>query len=55
MVKQILEVLKKQSAEQYMTSVQKVSSYVIRKSERFIEEDTRNIVHRTVIPQSPSE
>ena len=36
MVKQILEVLKKQSAEQYMTSVQKVSSYVIRKSESLL-------------------
>ena len=35
-------------------SVQKVSCYVIWKLETFIEEDTRNIVHRTRMPQSPS-
>ena len=32
----------------YMRSVQKESSYVILKIEAFIEEDTRNIVHRTI-------
>ena len=35
-------------------SVQKVSSYVIWRIEAFIEEDTRNIVHRTMMPKSPS-
>ena len=34
-------------------SVQNVSSHVIQKIETFIEEDIRNIVHRTVIPQPP--
>ena len=38
----------------YVRSVQKVSSHVIRKMEAFIEEATRNIVHVTVTPQSPS-
>ena len=33
---------------------QKVSIHVIWKIETFIEEDTRNIVHKTVTPQSPS-
>ena len=37
-----------------MNSVQKVSTYVIWKIETFTEEDTRNIVHRTMAPQSPS-
>ena len=31
-----------------------VSCYVIWKTETFIEEDIRNIVHRTMMPQSPS-
>ena len=35
-------------------SVQKASSHVIGNVETFIEEDTRNIVHKTVTPQSPS-
>ena len=35
-------------------SVQKVSSHVIWKIEIFIDGDTRNIVHRTMMPQSPS-
>ena len=37
-------------------SVEKVSSQVIRKIEAFTEDDTdtRNIVHRTMMPQSPS-
>ena len=39
---------------QYMRSVQKVSSHVIWKRETLIEEDTRNIVHRTGTPQCPS-
>ena len=38
----------------YAKAVQRVSSHVIWKIETFIEEDTRNIVHRTRIPQSPS-
>ena len=35
-------------------SVQKVYSHVLWKIESFIEEDTRNIVHRKMTPQSPS-
>ena len=35
-------------------SVQKVSSHVIWKIETFIKEDMRNIVHRTMMPQSPT-
>ena len=35
-------------------SVQKGSSHVLWKMETFIEEDTRNIVHRTMTPQFPS-
>ena len=38
----------------YMKSVQKVSCHVIWKMGTFTEEDTRNIVHRTMMPQSPS-
>ena len=38
----------------YTRSFQKVSSHVIRKIETFIEEDTRNIVQRTVMLQAPS-
>ena len=34
--------------------VQKVSSHVLWEIETFIEEDTRNTVHRTMMPQSPS-
>ena len=34
-------------------SVQKVSSHIIGKMETFIE-DARNIVHRTMMPSSPS-
>ena len=37
-----------------MRSVQKVSSHMLWK-ETITEEDTRNIVHRTMTPQSPSE
>ena len=37
----------------YTRSVQKVSSHVMWKIETFIEEDTRNIVHRTMMPQFP--
>ena len=37
-----------------MRFVQKVSSHVIQKIETFTEEDTRNIVHRTMMPQFPS-
>ena len=33
-----------------MWSLQKVSSHVIGKLETFIEEDTRNIVHRAMMP-----
>ena len=36
----------------YVWSVQKVSSHVIWEIETFIEEDTRNIVQRTMMPQS---
>ena len=36
----------------YMSSVQKVSSHVLWQIETFIEEDIRNIVHRTMTPQS---
>ena len=35
--------------DKYMRSVQKVSSHVLSKIETFIEEDTRNIVHRTMV------
>ena len=35
-------------------SAQKVSSHLIRKIVAFMEEDSRNIVHRTMTPQSPS-
>ena len=35
-------------------SIQKVSSHVIWKIDTFIEEDTRNTVHRTMMPQSSS-
>ena len=35
-------------------SVQKVSSHARSKRETFIKEGTRNIVHRTMMPQSPS-
>ena len=38
----------------YTTSIQKVPSHVLWKIEIFIEEDTRNIVHRTMIPSSKS-
>ena len=34
--------------------LRKVSSHILWKIETFIEEDTRNIVHRTMTPQSPS-
>ena len=37
-----------------MWSVQKVYSHEISKDETFIEEDTRNIVYRTMMPQSPA-
>ena len=37
-----------------MRSVQKVSNYVIWKIDTFIDEDTRNIVHRKMMPQSLS-
>ena len=37
-----------------MSSVQKVFRHVIEKIETFIEEDTRNVAHRTMISQSPS-
>ena len=37
-----------------MRSVQKVSSHILWKIETFIEKDKRNIVHRTMTPQSPS-
>ena len=37
-----------------MRSVQKVSRHKIWKIETFIEENTRNVVHRTMTPQSPS-
>ena len=36
-----------------MRSVQKVSIHIIWKIETFIKEDTRNIVHKTVMPQAP--
>ena len=39
---------------EYTRSVQKVSIHVLWKIETFIEEDTRNIVLRTMTPQSPS-
>ena len=35
-------------------SVQEVSSHVLWKTETFIEEDTRNTVRRTMMPQSPA-
>ena len=38
----------------YIRSVQKVSNYVLWKIEAFIEKDTKNIIHRTVMPQSSS-
>ena len=37
-----------------MKSVQRVSSHVIWKIETFVEENIRNIVHRTMMPQSRS-
>ena len=37
-----------------MRSIHKVSSHVVWKIEPFIEEDTRNTVHRTMTAQSPS-
>ena len=42
--------------ERYTRSVQKVSSYAIQKIETFLKrrQDTRNIVHRMMVPQSPS-
>ena len=36
-----------------MRCVQKISSHGLWKIEAFIEEDTRNIAHRTMMPQSP--
>ena len=39
---------------EYLRFLQKVSSHVVSKIETFIEEDTRNIVPRTMMPQSPS-
>ena len=39
---------------EYTNSVLKISSHVIWKVETFIEEDTRNLVHRTMTAQSPS-
>ena len=37
-----------------MRAVQKVSSHVLWKIDTIVEEDTRNIVHRTTMPQPPS-
>ena len=41
------------SINQYIRPVQKVSSHVLLKIEIFTEENTRNSVHTTVMPQSP--